>query len=90
LIRFFLFFSALTFLFLFTFLQDSLLAQTLTERERVLELQLQQEIQKSKELELKLLEEAYERAIDPQEYIVGPGDFFSVIIWGQIQTTFQH
>ncbi len=55
----------------------------------MLELQLQQEIQKSKELELKLLEEAYESAIDPQEYIVGPGDYFSIVIWGEVQTSFQ-
>lgn len=64
-------------------------AQTMTEREKTLELQLQQEMQKNKEFELKLLEEAYEGAIDPEDYIVGPGDYFSVIIWGEIQTSFQ-
>ncbi len=45
--------------------------------------------QRYKELETKLLEEAFEQAIDPKTYIVGPGDFFSIVIWGDIQKGFQ-
>ena len=88
-IPFFLFFPTVIFLFLFTFLQGSLFAQALTERERALEFQLQQEIQKSKELELKLLEQAFEQAIDPNEYVVGPGDYLLIDLGADIQKSFQ-
>ncbi len=45
--------------------------------------------QRYRELEAKLLEESYEQAIDPDSYVVGPGDFFSIVIWGDIQKGFQ-
>ncbi len=41
------------------------------------------------EVQLKLMEQAFEKAIDPRTYIVGPGDVFSVVIWGDIQKAFQ-
>ena len=52
-------------------------------------LRLQAESLKFKELELKLLEEAFEGAIEPDTYIIGPGDYFAVDIGGEIQKSFQ-
>ena len=57
--------------------------------------QTQQTPEKSKEellfqeVQLKLMEQAFEKAVDPKTYIVGPGDVFSIVIWGDIQKGFQ-
>ena len=59
-----------------------------SEEEKAEKLKLQQEILRYKELELKLLEEAFEGTIDPESYIVGPGDYYSVVIWGDIEKGF--
>ncbi len=52
-------------------------------------LQLEQENLKYKEMELKLLEESFEGAIDPESYITGPGDYFAIDIGGEIQKDFK-
>ncbi|HDZ11447.1 MAG TPA: hypothetical protein ENH53_04465, partial [Bacteroidetes bacterium] len=41
------------------------------------------------EVQLKLMEQAFEKAVNPETYIVGPGDIFSIVIWGDIQKGFQ-
>lgn len=41
------------------------------------------------EVQLKLMEQAFEKPVDPKSYMVGPGDIFSVVIWGDIQKAFQ-
>ncbi len=57
--------------------------------------QLQEKPKKTKEelsyeeVQLKLMEQAFEKAVDPKDYVVGPGDIFSVVIWGDIQKAFQ-
>ncbi len=56
-----------------------------TEKEKAEKLKLQQDVLHYKELETKLLEEAFEQAIDPEKYIVGPGDYFSITLFDNIQ-----
>ena len=63
--------------------------KTVKEDEKLEQLRSQRQALRSKELELKLLEDAYEQAIDPETYIVGPGDYFSLVIWGIVETGFQ-
>ncbi len=65
------------------------LPQQKTQEQPVTKEMISPQAQRYKELETKLLEEAYERAIDPNTYIVGPGDYFSIVIWGDIQKGFQ-
>jgi len=78
-------FCGLSLSFLNLFAQE----EELSEAEKASQLKLQQDVLKYKELETKLLEEAYEKAIDPETYLVGPGDYFSIVIWGDIQKGFQ-
>jgi protein involved in polysaccharide export with SLBB domain len=59
------------------------------EDTRAKELQLQREVLKYQELESRLLEEAYEAGIDPNNYIVGPGDLFSIYIGGNVQLNYK-
>ncbi len=59
--------------------------KTVKEEQKLEQLRLQQQVLRNKALETKLLEEAFEQAIDPETYIIGPGDYFSVIIWGGFQ-----
>lgn len=70
----------------------SLFAQektVITKEEKMEQLRLQRESRRSEELGRRLLEEAYESAIDPETYIVGPGDYFSIVIWGDVEISFQ-
>lgn len=87
-IKFYLSVSALL-LFLFTGLLFAQQKEEETEKEKAEKLKLQQDVLHYQELETKLLEEAFEQAIDPESYIVGPGDYFSVVLWGDIQKGFQ-
>lgn len=53
------------------------------------ELQLQQEVLKYQELESKLLETAFERTIDPETYVLGPGDYLLIDIGIEEQGNFK-
>ncbi len=88
-IRFFLFSSSLVFFLFFLSSPSYSQTQTKSEREKALELELQRETQKNKEFELKLLEQAFEQAIDPNEYVVGPGDYLLIDLGGDDQMNFQ-
>jgi len=41
------------------------------------------------ELQTKLLEQSFERGINPEQYIVGPGDAFAIVIWGESEGPIQ-
>jgi len=56
----------------------------LTEQEKAEQLKIQQDVLMYQELETKLLQEAFEQAITASDYIIGPGDYFSVVIWGNL------
>lgn len=42
----------------------------------------------SRKTELSPGEQALEQAIDPKEYIIGPGDVLSIVLWDEFQTTY--
>ena len=42
----------------------------------------------SRQSELPAGEQTLEQAVDPKEYIIGPGDLLSVVLWDEFQTTY--
>ena len=75
--------------------QAQIVTPTVKEKKNAFQQNQQQPEQKTKEelsfqeVQLKLMEQAFEKPVDPKAYIVGPGDIFSVVIWGDIQKAFQ-
>ncbi|MCJ7458552.1 MAG: SLBB domain-containing protein [candidate division Zixibacteria bacterium] len=42
----------------------------------------------SRQTELPAGEQTLEQAIDPKEYVIGPGDVLSIVLWDEFQTTY--
>jgi protein involved in polysaccharide export with SLBB domain len=42
----------------------------------------------SRQAELPAGEQTLEQAVDPKEYIIGPGDVLSIVLWDEFQTTY--